>query len=434
MPLQWINRDGKLIIFSRAFRLFAQGSISILLVIYLKHEQVGFSLVQVGFFISSGVVGAAVFSVLVAFVGDAIGRRRLLIFFSASRIAAGVALATTHNFPLLVVIGFFTAFVGSGGGGGAAQPVAQASLTDTAPAERRNDLYAVYNTIGIGGSAVGALFASLPVFLQNSFDVSELSSFKFMMLWYAFFNLIAALLAALLSPAVEVSISKGGRRWVNPLTLPSRRKIFMAGGLFSVEHFATSLVVQGLVAFWFFEKFDIQLDSLALIFFASNIGAASSFWVGAKLANRFGLINTMVFTHLPSGLLLIAIPFVPEAWMAILFWLLFVLAQRMSMPMRLSYTMAIVEPHERLAMATLSRMGHNVSMAAGPPIATFLYSFATTAVPFVASGVMQMGGDLLLYLKFRNVKPPEEVRRQAEEQHPTPPQTATGQEGGDGRG
>ena len=202
-------------------------------------------------------------------------------------------------------------------------------------------------------------------------------------LW-SFFTLIAALLPAMLSPAVEVSVSKGGRRWVNPLTLPSRRKIFMAGGLFSVEHFATSLVVQGLVAFWFFEKFEIQLDSLALIFFASNIGAASSFWVGAKLANRFGLINTMVLTHLPSGLLLIAIPFVPEAWMAIAIWLLFVLAQRMSMPMRLSYTMAIVEPHERLAMATLSRMGHNVSMASGPPIATFLYSFATAAVPLAS--------------------------------------------------
>ena len=429
MPLQWINRDGKLIILSRAFRLFAQGSISILLVIYLK--QVGFSLIQVGFFISSGVLGAAVFSILVAIVGDAIGRRHLLIFFSASRIAAGVALATTHSFPLLVGIGFITAFVGSGGGGGAAQPVAQASLTDTAPADRRNDLYAVYNTIGVGGGAIGALFAGLPVLLQNSFDFSELSSFKFMMLWYAFFNLIAALLAAMLSPAVEVSVSKGGRRWVNPLTLPSRRKIFMAGGLFSVEHFATSLVVQGLVAFWFFEKFEIQLDSLALIFFASNIGAASSFWVGAKLANRFGLINTMVLTHLPSGLLLIAIPFVPEAWMAIAIWLLFVLAQRMSMPMRLSYTMAIVEPHERLAMATLSRMGHNVSMASGPPIATFLYSFATAAVPFVASGVLQMCGDLLLYAKFRNVKPPEETRREAEGKNPIPPETPRKQEGGE---
>lgn len=432
MPLQWINRDGKLIIFSRAFRLFAQGSISILLVIYLK--EVGFSLIQVGFFISSGVLGAAVFSVLVAFVGDAIGRRHLLIFFSASRIAAGVALATTHNFALLATIGFFTAFVGSGGGGGAAQPVAQASLTDTAPANRRNDLYAIYNTIGVGGSAIGALFAGLPVLLQNSLGLSELSSFKLMMLWYSFFNLIAALLAALLSPAIELSVSKGGRRWVNPLNLPSRRKIFMAGGLFSLEHFATSLVVQGLVAFWFFEKFDVELDSLALIFFASNIGAASSFWIGAKLANRFGLINTMVLTHLPSGLLLIGIPFVPEAWMAITIWLLFVLTQRMSMPMRLSYTMAIVEPHERLAMATLSRMGHNVSMAAGPPIATFLYSVAATAVPFITSGVVQITGDLLLYAKFRNVKPPEETRREAKGGNSAPPENLGEQEDGKDRG
>ena len=430
MPLQWINRDGKLIIFSRAFRLFAQGSISILLVIYLK--EVGFSLIQVGFFISAGVLGGGFLSIMVAFIGDVIGRRRLLIFFSTARVAAGIALATTHSFPLLVVIGFFTGFVGTGGGGGAAQPVAQASLTDTAPAERRNDLYAVYNMLGIGGSAVGALFAGLPVLLQNSFDFSELSSFKFMMLWYAFFNSVSALLSALLSPGVEVATE--GRRWVNPLTLPSRGKIFAVAGLFSVGEFATSLVVQGLVAFWFFETFGIQLESLALIFFASNIGAASSFWVGAKLANRFGLINTMVLTHLPSGLLLIAVPLVPEAWMAIIFWLLYVLTQRMAMPMRLSYTMAIVGPQERLAMATIGRLGHNASQAGGPPLATFLWSIASATVPFIAGGVMQMSGDLLLYLKFRNVKPPEEARRQAERQHPTPPQTAPEQEGGDGRG
>ena len=426
MPLGWINRDGKLIIAARGCWLFAQGSVVILLIIYLR--QVGFSLVETGFVIAAGSIGGAAYTTLAALFADVVGRRRLLTMFTAARGVAGVALATIDNFPLLAAICFLTAFsIGAGGGG--LQPLAQASLSETAPPHRRNDLYAIYNIVAIGGSALGALATGLPVLLQNSLDFSELSSFRFMMFWYSFFSLVAALLVALLSPAVEVP--QKGRRWVNPLTLPSRRRIFSIAGLFSLEHLSSALVIQSLVAFWFFEKFDVELQSLAIIFFASNVGAASSIWVGTKLANRFGLIRTMVFTHLLSSLLLLAFPFTPEAWMAITIWLVHVLTRRMTAPMRQSYTMAIVRPEERVAMATVSGLGGNASMTAGPPVATFLWSVASATVPFVASAIGQLGGILLLYFKFRDVRPPEEVHRQAGKQQPTPQNTAVGGEAAD---
>ena len=410
MPLSWISRDGKLIIAARGAWLFAQGSVVVLLIIYLK--LVGFSLVETGLLIAAGTLGGALYSILAALFADVIGRRRLLVLYIAARGVAGVALATISSFPLLATIFFLTAF-STGGGAGGLQPLAQATLAETAPARRRNDLYAFYNMFAIGGSALGTLAAGLPVLLQNILGMSELGSYKFMMLWYVFFNLVAALFVSLISSKVEAS--RDGRRWVNPLTLPSRRKIFTLSGLFSIDRFASSLVIQSLVAYWFFDRFGLQLQSLAVLFFSSNIGVVISMWVGAKLANRFGLINTMVLTQLPSSLFMVALPFVPEAWMAISIWLLYSLSHRMASPMRQSYTMAIVGPEERVAMATATGLGGNASMASGPPIATFLYSFAAAAVPFVASGIIQMIGDLLLYLTFRKVKPPEESRRTGKE-------------------
>ncbi len=245
--------------------------------------------------------------------------------------------------------------------------------------------------------------------------MGELGSYQVIMLWYALGNLVATVLAILLSPAAEVSGKD--RRPVNPLKLPSRRKIFSVAGLFTIDHAAGALVIQSLIAFWFVDRFGVELQSLALIFFASNIGVASSFWIGAKLANRFGLINTMVLTHLPSGLLLMALPFVPSAWIAVALWLAYSLTRRMAMPMRQSFAMAIVEPHERVAMATANSLGGSSSMIVGPPVAAFLLGIAA-AVPFIGSGAMQIGGDLLLYRTFRKVKPPDEAPQETREMEP----------------
>lgn len=195
-----------------------------------------------------------------------------------------------------------------------------------------------------------------------------------------------------------------------PLRLPSRRLIFTLSGLFSVDHFAGGLVAQSLVSLWFFTKFGIKLESIALIFFGSNLIAAVSLWVAAKLANRIGLINTMVFTHIPPSVMSIAIPFLPTAGMAASFWLVRSFFGQMDVPTRQSCTMAVVGPNERSAMAGVNSATRSVTGTVSPSVATALWNIGTTSIPFVSRGVLKISYDLALWFMFRKVKPPEEAR------------------------
>jgi MFS family permease len=404
-----LSRDTWLIAWAHGVRTFAQGAVSVLVAIYL--HLLGFSLAQIGLFISVGLAGAAVFSFSIIFIADAVGRRRLLVVFALLSALAGLAMAVTDQFLLLA----FTAFIGGlnvGGGAaaGPAQPLEQASLAETVSPERRTAAYAVYSVMTTAGGSLGALTAGLPVFLQGSLGLGELASYRTVFLAFSGLTVLAALLYALLSQRVEVAIQ--GRRWSNPLRLPSRRMIFTLSGLFAVDHFAGGLVVQSLVALWFYTRFGIDVSTLALVFFGSNLMAAVSMWAATKLAGRIGLINTMVFTHIPSSLLLIAIPFLPYAWLAIAFWLVRGFFGMMDVPTRQSYTMAIVGPNERSAMAGITNVTRGVTGAASPSVATALWSIGAASIPFVACGVIKIAYDLSLYALFRNVRTPEEAARQ----------------------
>jgi MFS family permease len=405
LSLGWINRDGKLIILSRGLCTFAQGFIAVLLALYL--EKLGFSLIQIGAFLSAGVAGSAFFAFLVSLVAEKVGRRRLLVTFTVMSAAAGLALVFIDKFlPLM-----FVAFVGSisgRGGMGPVQPLEQATLSDAASAEKRTDLFAVYRIIAVGGTALGALAAGLPTIYQNAFGLSEIYAFKVMFIGFAFLSLIGALLYGLLSSAVEVSGSQ--QRWVNPLRLPSRRLIFTLAGLFSLDHFAGSLFLESLAAYWFYTRFGLELEQLALVFFLSNLLVAISLWLAAKLANRIGLINTMVFTHIPASLFLIVAAFAPAAWIAVLFWQLRAFFSMMDVPTRDSYTMSVVQPEERVAMAGIHTVGRSISGTIGPSVATALWLAVSAAAPLIGCGVLKITYDLSLYFMFRNVKPPQEVR------------------------
>ena len=240
--------------------------------------------------------------------------------------------------------------------------------------------------------------------------MSELLAYKVMFVSFVVLLLIAALLYGLLSSAVEVRPAE--RQWVNPLKLPSRRIIFTLTGLFSVDHFAGSLILQSLVAYWFNTRFDLDLGELAFVFFFSQILAATSLWVAAKLANRIGLINTMVFTHIPANLFLIAVAFAPTAWTAVVFWQLRSFLGQMDVPTRTSYIMAVVSPEERVAMAGIHVVGRNIAGIGGPSVAMALWQAVSASAPLLACGVLKIGYDIALYFMFRNLKPPEEVQRE----------------------
>ncbi len=398
--LGWINRDGKLIIMARGMRAFGQGSIAVLLALYLA--ELGLSLIQIGFFLSAAVAGSAVFSVVVGLVAEKVGRRRLLVGFSLMFAVAGLGIIFFDDFmPLLLV-----AFLGGLNGidsGGPIQPLEQASLPDTVPQSRRTELFALYGIVALLTNSFGALSARLPSFYQKVLGISELDSHKAVFVIFAGFLLLAGVLYALLSPSVEIKGTKP--RWMNPLRVPSRRFIFTFTGLVSVDYLAGSLIMQSLLAYWFYTRFGINLDSLAVIFFFAHLLSAGSLWLSAKLANRFGLINVMVFTHLPASLLFFAMIFAPVAWVAVLLWLLRSFFGGMDVPARDSYTMSMVAPEERIAMASVHVVGRNISATIAPSISTVLWQTISAAAPFIVCTCLRITYSTTLFFAFRRARP-----------------------------
>ena len=409
LVLQWLSRDARIIIAARGIRTFAQSFIAVLLALYLN--ELGFSLVQIGALLSVGVAGVAFFAFIVGLIAHRVGRRRLLVTFSLTSAAAGLALFFIDQFLVMTIIAFLGSLSTGGGGGGEspAQPLEVASLPDSAPDDKRTDLFAIYGMVARGGTALGALAAGLPALYQDTFGLSTLLSYQVMFIGFAACQLTGALLYTMLSPTVEGATLQ--RQWTNPLRLPSRRRIFTLCGLFSVDTFTTSMVMQSLMAYWFHTRFDIELGSLALVFSLSHIVTLTSLWVAAKISNRIGLLNTMVFTHIPSSIFLIAAAFAPTVGLAVVFWQLRAFLSQMDVPTKESYTMAIVGSEERVAMASLRLVGSSAAGSVGPSLTTALWSAFSASVPLVGSAVLKIGYDLSLYVMFRDVKPPEEIER-----------------------
>jgi MFS family permease len=401
----WINRDGKLIILSLGIRTLAQSAAAVILALYL--DKLGYSLIEIGAFLSAGVAGSAALTFLVSMFAERVGRRRLMVFFAALTGAAGLAMVFVHSFIPLMLVAFF-GNVGAGGISPAA-PLEQASLSDTATPARRTDLFAFYRISGLAGATLGALAAGLPAFLQGNLAMGELASFKAMYVGFSVVLLAAAFLYALLSPAIEVGGTR--QRWSNPLKLPSRKLIFSLTGLFALDSLAGSLFAQSLASYWFYTKFGLTLKDLALVFALSNALGAISLWVAAKLGNRIGLINTMVFTHIPSSLFLIAAVFTPVPGLVIVFWQMRSFFSMMDQPTRDSYTMSMVQPQERVAMAGINTVGRGVTGTLGPVAATALWQAFSATVPIVGCAVLKITYDLSLFFMFRNVKAPQEIEK-----------------------
>jgi len=403
----WLTRDAWLIVFARGVRMFGKSYLAILLALYL--DLLGFSLAQIGLFLSVGVAGSAFFAFIVGFVAGKFGRRRLLVTFALISASPGLALFFIDSFLPLLVIAFLGSFTAGGGAGGEgpAQPLELASLPDTAPDHRRTDLFAIYGIVARVGTALGALAAGLPALYGDALGMSTITSYKVMFVGFALFQVIGAVLYGMLSPAVEGGVTGSG--WTNPFKLPSRRRIFTLTGLFGVDTFATSLLVQSLVAFWFATKFGLDLKSLPFIFFFSHLLAATSLGVSAKIANKIGLVNTVVFTQIPANVFLIAAAFSPVGWLAVMFWLLRSFLGQMDVPARDSYTMAVVGPEERVSMASVSYVGRSVMGSAGPSAASALWSGLSASAPFIGCAVLKSAYDISLFFMFRNIKPPEEI-------------------------
>ncbi len=408
-PLAWVTRDAWLMVGARFLRTFAQSLIAVFFGIYLI--ELGYSLVQMGLLVTIGSIGSALFATLIVFIGDTLGRRRLLIGFTAMMALAGLGYAFTERYTLLAFVSFFVGSLAISGSGprGPVQPLEQAALPDTTTAEHRTDLFAL---AGIGERAArlaGTIGAATPAVFVALLGIGEIEAYKLMFVVYAVLMLVSAAMYGLLSPSVDSGVGGGG--WRNPLRLESRKTIFSLAAIVSVDGFATRFVFFSLVGAWFHLEYGFDLTEVTYVLAGSTALNMVSLWVAARLANRIGLLNTVIYTHIPAVVATIAIPFAPTAWLAVVLWYVRAFFGQMDVPARQSYTMAIVNRDERVAMASITNVSQAAVGAVTPSLATVLWQAASASAPFVASGALKTVYLVGLYMAFKDVHPPEEQER-----------------------
>jgi MFS family permease len=404
---RWIDCSTRLLAVVRGLRNFGQSAVAIILALYLG--TLGFSLLQIGLVLSVDIAGTTALALSVAFLANKIGRRRMLAGIMFAAALASVVVALTRSLPILVVAIFVGSFTAGAGAGGPLQPLEVAAVAEVAPADKRTRLMATLFMVGTVASAIGALLVAFPPFAERSLHISLADAYRAMFILYAAIQAASGVLYSRLPEAVE---GKMARQFTNPLRLRSRRRIFALTALFAMDGFGGALILQSLAAYWFNTRFGLTLGSLSAVFFVSSVLAAISLWAAAKIADRIGLLNTMVFTHIPSSLFLIAAAFSPVAWMAVLFWQLRSLLGQMDIPARESYTMAIVEPEERVAMGAVGGVGRSGASILGPIAGTALWNGISAAAPFIGCGLVKIAYDISLFFTFRNLKTPEEGRRE----------------------
>ncbi len=413
MFITTLSPDGRLLFVTRMARLFAYGFLAVVLVLYLA--QAGLSEASIGLLLTLTLIGDTVISLWLTTRADRFGRRRTLIIGTLLMMFAAIFFANTQAFLPLLIAATIGVISPSGNEVGPFLSVEQAALSQIVPDRERTHVFAWYNLVGSFATAFGALCGGgLAQLLQNS-GVTPLDSYRAIVIGYGLMGALLLLLFTRLSPKVEAPPSPvkpdGGRAGDRGLLglHRSRRVVFKLSALFSLDAFAGGFVVSSFVAYWFNVRFGAEPGALGAIFFAANILAGLSALSAARIARRIGLINTMVFTHIPSNVLLILVPLMPTLPLAVLVLLLRFSISQMDVPTRQSYTMAVVDPDERSAAAGVAGVARTTGAAISPSITGALMGYpALLNVPFYLAGGLKIIYDLLLYRSFSAVKPPEE--------------------------
>lgn len=409
--LNMLNRDGCLLFITRIVRLFAYGLLSVVLALYLALLDLTDR--QIGLLLTLTLVGDAGISLWMTLVADRIGRRRMLIAGASLMIFAGLMFALTDNIVLLTLVAVVGTISPSGNEVGPFLAIEQAALPQTAPNEHRTHIFAWYNLAGSFATALGSLSGGMLAETLQRSGSTPLASYRMIIIVYALLGVLLGGLFIRLSPAVEIearlSCSRTGKSLNSCFGLHrSRHAVLKLSLLFMLDAFAGGLVVQSLLAYWFHARFDVEPATLGSIFFGANIFAGLSALVAVRLATRFGLINTMVFTHIPSNILLILVPFMPNLFLAIMILLVRFSISQMDVPTRQSYLIAVVDPDERSAAAGITNIARTLASSLAPMITGVLLEASLLSWPFLLAGGLKIIYDLALYRSFRDLKPPEE--------------------------
>ena len=395
------SRDATLILWARGVRAFTDGYVALLVPYYLT--LLGYSALQVGLIATVTLLGSGVISLLAGLFAYRFRLQALLTLACMLMLVTGLGFAVITDFWPLVVIAAVGALNPSGGDAGVFTPLEHTVLSHSVTSEQRTVLFSRYSTVGQLVGAMGALAAAIPGLLAQ-WGVLELKTAVQVM--FAVYGLAAFLVLALYR-RLSIGGAHGDESRAAPLG-PSRGIVYRLAALFSLDSFGGGFAVNSLLALWLFLRFDLPVEAAGTIFFINGLLAAASFLAAPAIARRFGLVNTMVFTHLPSNIFCILVAFMPTLELALTLLFLRALLSSMDVPTRSSYVMAVVSPAERPAAASVTMVPRALTSAVSPAIAGYLLTISTFGWPLVICGAIKIVYDLTLLRMFSKVKPPEE--------------------------
>jgi MFS family permease len=386
---------------AKGLRAFGDGFVSLLLPLYLL--ELGFTALEVGVIATTTLFGSGLLTLAVGLQAYRFHFRTLLIAATVLMAATGVGFAFVTGFWPLLLLALIGTLNPSSGDVSVFLPLEHAVLSRVVEAKNRTAVFARYSVVGSLVAAFGSLAVGLPTAIRDTTGLTSIGAMQCMFLFYA----LLACASALIYRGLPKALSSDAQQPPAPLG-KSKKTVYTLAALFSLDAFGGGFVVQSMVALWLYQRFDMSLTAAGVIFFWTGLFSALSYLAAVRIADRFGLVNTMVFTHIPANLCLVLIPFVGSLeWVIVLLFVRSALSQ-MDVPTRSSYVMAIVSPEERPAAASMTSVPRSLASAASPFLAGYLLSVSTFGWPLIAAGGLKIAYDLLLLAMFRKVRPPEE--------------------------
>ena len=386
---------------AKGLRAFGDGFVSLLLPLYLL--ELGFNALEVGIIATTTLFGSGVLTLLVGLHAYRFHYRSLLLAATLLMAATGLGFATLTGFWPLLLVALVGTLNPSSGDVSVFLPLEHAVLSRVVDDKKRTAVFARYSLVGTLVAAFGSLAAGLPAWFGNH-GIPQTAAMQGMFLFYA----LLAAASALVYRGLPKALVSDAHKPTAPLG-KSKRTVYTLAALFSLDAFGGGFVVQSMVALWLYQRFGMSIATAGVIFFWMGLLTALSYLAAVRIAGRYGLVNTMVFSHIPANLCLVLVPFVPDlAWAIVLLFIRSALSQ-MDVPTRSSFVMAVVSPAERPAAASITAVPRSLASAVSPLLAGYMLGLSTFGWPLIAAGGLKIAYDLLLYVKFRKVKPPEET-------------------------
>jgi MFS family permease len=408
LRLDWLSRDGKILLATKVLRTLAFGYLSVAIPYYLGVDVLKMSDIDVGVVLTIALVGGVLFTVAGGFVANKLSRRISLTLFGLMMVVSGILLIISSNFVIILLAVFIGSIGVNATETGPFVSIEQAIIPQTTDGENRTYAFSFYNLLGYAGASFGSLLAVLPTIFREQFGFVTIDGYRALFALYALTGVALTVLYKILSRNVEVKTNNTN---VGGFGLSrSRRTVAKLSGFFSLDAFGGGFVIQSVISRWFSVRYNTPLSSAGTIFFFAQLITAASFLVAGRLARKFGLLNTMVFTHFPSNLLLMGVGLAPTFWTSVGFLFSRQTLSQMDVPTRQSYTVAIIPPEERNAATSITNVCRSAAAAAPPSISGYLLSVAYLTAPFILGGAFKIMYDVAIFASFRKIKPPEEVQ------------------------